>query len=152
ELTEVHRSLADVVERKQLLPESREAAGQVASALESVEGAADALRAGRGRDAATYAETAVKVLDDAEATLGGMLGRVDYHTSSSAGREVDHLFLLILWITGIIFIGTQIALVWAAWRFVPEPGRKAQYFHGSQRLEVIWTIIPAAILVFIALY
>ena len=27
-----------------------------------------------------------------------------------------------------------------------------QYFHGSQRLEVIWTIIPAAILVFIALY
>ena len=30
--------------------------------------------------------------------------------------------------------------------------RPAQYFHGSQRLEVIWTIIPAAILVFIALY
>ena len=30
--------------------------------------------------------------------------------------------------------------------------RAAQYFHGSQRLEVIWTIIPAAILVFIALY
>jgi cytochrome c oxidase subunit 2 len=28
----------------------------------------------------------------------------------------------------------------------------ATYFHGSQRLEVIWTIIPAAILVFIALF
>ena len=28
----------------------------------------------------------------------------------------------------------------------------AEYFHGSQRLEVIWTIIPAATLVFIALY
>ena len=33
-----------------------------------------------------------------------------------------------------------------------KPVRPAQYFHGSQRLEVIWTIIPAAILVFIALY
>ncbi len=33
-----------------------------------------------------------------------------------------------------------------------RPVRKADYFHGSQRLEVIWTIIPAAILVFIALY
>jgi cytochrome c oxidase subunit 2 len=152
ELAAVHRGLADVAERKQLLPESREVAGQVASALESAESATASLRAGQGKDAATYAETASKVLGDAEATLGGMLGRVDYHTSSSAGREVDHLFLLILWITGIIFIGTQIALVWAAWRFVPEPGRRAQYFHGSQRLEVIWTIIPAAILVFIALY
>ena len=33
-----------------------------------------------------------------------------------------------------------------------RPVRQANYFHGSQRLEVIWTIIPAAILVFIALY
>ena len=49
-------------------------------------------------------------------------------------------------------------LVWAQYRFADEigpdgkPTRPAQYFHGSQRLEVVWTIIPAAILVFIALY
>ena len=60
--------------------------------------------------------------------------------------------MIILWITGIVFIGTQVALVWAIARFGDRPGRVAQYFHGSQRLEVIWTIIPAAILVFIALY
>ncbi len=75
-----------------------------------------------------------------------------YHAVSTFGREIDSLFLIILWITGIVFIGTQIALVWAAWKFVDRPGRVATYFHGSQRLEVIWTIIPAAILVFIALY
>ena len=77
---------------------------------------------------------------------------------STFGREIDSLFLIILWITGIVFIGTQIVLVWA---MLPvrrradaqgRPVRKADYFHGSQRLEVIWTIIPAAILVFIALY
>ncbi len=68
------------------------------------------------------------------------------------GAEIDHLFILILWITGLTFIGTQIALVWALWRFPASPDRRATYFHGSQRLEVIWTIIPAAILVFIALY
>ena len=75
-----------------------------------------------------------------------------HHVVSTFGREIDGLFLIILWITGIVFIGTQVALVWAAWRFVDRPGRVATYFHGSQRLEVIWTIIPAAILVFIALY
>ena len=77
---------------------------------------------------------------------------------STFGREIDNLFVIILWITGIVFIGTQIVLVWAQYRFVDEldaqgkPVRQAQYFHGSQRLEVIWTIIPAAILVFIAFY
>ncbi len=75
-----------------------------------------------------------------------------YHVVSTFGREIDSLFLIILWITGIVFIGTQIVLVWELFRFPDRPGRVATYFHGSQRLEVIWTIIPAAILVFIALY
>jgi cytochrome c oxidase subunit 2 len=81
-----------------------------------------------------------------------------HHVISTFGREIDSLFLIILAITGIVFIGTQVVLVWAAYKFVDykdaegRPLRQAQYFHGSQRLEVIWTIIPAAILVFIALY
>jgi cytochrome c oxidase subunit 2 len=86
-------------------------------------------------------------------------GAGDFHkVVSTFGREIDSLFLIILWITGIVFIGTQVVLVWAMHRFVDvrdaqgRPVRKADYFHGSQRLEVIWTIIPAAILVFIALY
>jgi cytochrome c oxidase subunit II len=81
----------------------------------------------------------------------GALGE-QYHNVSQSGREVDSLFLIILWITGIVFVGTQVVLVWVAWRDVDRPGRVATYFHGSQRLEVVWTIIPAAILVFIALY
>lgn len=70
------------------------------------------------------------------------------------GADVDHLFMICLWITGIAFIGTQIALGYVLWKYAEAPGstRKATYSHGSQRLEVVWTIIPAAILVFIALY
>lgn len=71
---------------------------------------------------------------------------------STAGRRIDHLFVLILVITGIAFVGTQLALAWAIWKNAQAPQRRAVYFHGSQRLEVVWTIIPAAILVFIALY
>jgi cytochrome c oxidase subunit 2 len=80
------------------------------------------------------------------------------HVISTFGREIDNLYIMILLITGIVFIGTQVVLVIAAYRFGDErdaqgrPLRKAQYFHGSQWLEVIWTIIPAAILVFIAFY
>jgi cytochrome c oxidase subunit 2 len=78
------------------------------------------------------------------------------HVISKFGREIDSLYYMILGITGIVFIGTQIVLVVALYRFGDErdaegrPVRNALYFHGSQYLEVIWTIIPAAILVFIA--
>jgi cytochrome c oxidase subunit 2 len=72
---------------------------------------------------------------------------------STMGVEIDHLFMLILGITGVTFVGTQIALFYVMWKYRSRPdGPKAQYFHGSQQLEVIWTIIPSAILVFIALY
>jgi len=80
------------------------------------------------------------------------------HVVSKFGRDIDSLFVIILWITGIVFVATQVVLVWAMHRFADvrdvqgRPIRKADYFHGSQRLEVIWTIIPASILVFIALY
>ncbi|WP_165247721.1 cytochrome c oxidase subunit II [Paludisphaera soli] len=81
-----------------------------------------------------------------------------YHSVSTFGREIDALFLIILVLTGAVFIGTQAALVWAQFRYADRigedglPVRPAQYFHGSQRLEVIWTVIPAGILVFLALY
>ncbi|GIW88623.1 MAG: hypothetical protein KatS3mg108_2947 [Isosphaeraceae bacterium] len=77
---------------------------------------------------------------------------VSLHGPLHIGAEVDHLFILILVITGLVFIGTQAALVWTLWRYPREFQPKATYQHGSQRLEVVWTIIPAAILVFIALY
>jgi cytochrome c oxidase subunit II len=74
------------------------------------------------------------------------------HSASTLGKEVDALFVIILWITGAVFVGTQVVLAWAIWKFGDAPGRVAIYFHGSQRLELIWTIIPAIALVFITVY
>lgn len=100
--------------------------------------------------------------ESASATVDGHAGDSDeasgwpksshLHSASTYGRRIDNLFWMILIITGVVFIGTQVALVYAAYRYADRPGRVAEYYHGSQRLEVIWTIIPAAILVFIALY
>lgn len=84
---------------------------------------------------------------------GGPDPRLGHLTSpSTLGKEVDALFVIILGITGIVFIGTQVALVWAIWKFGDAPGRIAVYFHGSQRLELIWTVIPAVVLVFLSVY
>jgi cytochrome c oxidase subunit II len=70
---------------------------------------------------------------------------------SPLGQQIDGLFYLILWITGITFVGTQIALVYVLWTGANRAERPV-FTHGSHELEVIWTIVPSGILLFIALY
>jgi cytochrome c oxidase subunit II len=65
------------------------------------------------------------------------------------GAEVDKLFYLILWLTGFFFVLTEVILVIAMWRYAYQPGRRAVYVHGNHKLELAWTLVPAAILLFI---
>jgi cytochrome c oxidase subunit 2 len=71
---------------------------------------------------------------------------------STFGGEVDALFYLIYWITGFFFLLTEAILVYNIYRFGEmEPGRKVPYVHGNHRLEMVWTVVPAVILVLISL-
>ena len=67
------------------------------------------------------------------------------------GPEVDFLYYVILGFTTFFFILTEVLLVWAMYRFAWRPGAKSQYVEGNHRLELLWTIVPAAILLFIAI-
>jgi len=58
------------------------------------------------------------------------------------------MYYLILWITGAIFVLTEAALVIFSIRYRHREGRKAHYTHGNTRIEIIWTTIPALILVY----
>ena len=72
---------------------------------------------------------------------------------SEHGRVIDQLFMFILWLTGIMFVATEVALFYFAWKYDarinPEP---VKFSHGSHTLEVVWTILPAVTLLFIAIY
>ena len=65
---------------------------------------------------------------------------------------IDRLFYLILAITGIVFIGVQATLLWFLVRYRKQPGRPAHYTHGNTAVEIVWTIIPSLILIFLAVY
>jgi cytochrome c oxidase subunit 2 len=69
---------------------------------------------------------------------------------ASFGGDIDYLFYVILGFTGFFFVLTEVILVYVMWKFTHVPGRKSIYTHGNHRLEVLWTIVPAAILLFIA--
>lgn len=71
---------------------------------------------------------------------------------STYGRKIDELFYWILWVTGIVFVGVQATLIVFLFRYRARPGIKATYTHGNNRLEIIWTAIPAVILVFLTIF
>ena len=69
---------------------------------------------------------------------------------STFGHEIDSLFYLIYYITGVAFIlVTVLMLLFLVMYRERNDGRRATYSHGNTTLEIIWTVIPAAI--FIAL-
>ena len=73
-------------------------------------------------------------------------------SASTLGVQIDGLYYLILIIVSVAFVGTQLALGYVLWRGSADTGGKALFLHGSHSLEVIWTIVPSGILLFISLY
>jgi cytochrome c oxidase subunit 2 len=66
---------------------------------------------------------------------------------STYGQEIDWLFHLIYYITGITFVLVTVALLSFIVIYRDRPGRQARYTHGSTPLEIAWTVVPALILV-----
>jgi cytochrome c oxidase subunit 2 len=69
------------------------------------------------------------------------------------GGIIDSLFMFILYLTGAIFVGTGLVLPWYLFKYDAARNREpVKYTHGSHTLEIVWSIIPAATLLFIAIY
>src|SRR3989454_7703740 len=66
---------------------------------------------------------------------------------TSYGQDIDWLFHLIYAITGVTFILVTVALLAFVVIYRDRPGRRERYTHGNTTLEIVWTIVPALILV-----
>lgn len=69
---------------------------------------------------------------------------------STYGHEIDSLFYLIYYITAATFLLVTVLMIVFLVRYREQPGRRASYTHGNTTLEIIWTIIPAVILIVLA--
>ncbi|MBI2195337.1 MAG: cytochrome c oxidase subunit II [Planctomycetes bacterium] len=68
------------------------------------------------------------------------------------GGEVDQLYYHIMILVGIIFFLTEGMLLLSIVLFRARPGRRASYSHGNTKAEILWSIVPAIILVWLALH
>jgi cytochrome c oxidase subunit 2 len=66
---------------------------------------------------------------------------------STVSGDIDFIYYVILWITGVIFVGTEALLIYFLVRYRHVEGRKAAFHHGSTRVEVVWTMIPLFIVI-----
>jgi len=66
---------------------------------------------------------------------------------STFGGEVDSLFYLIYYLTGAVFVLVSVAMIVFLVAYRQRQGRRAIYSHGNTTLEIVWTVIPALILI-----
>ena len=74
------------------------------------------------------------------------------NSASAHGPEVDNLMVISMIIIFIVQIITQALLHYFAFKYRGKEGQKALYFSDSNKLEFIWSIIPAIVLAVLILY
>jgi len=75
-----------------------------------------------------------------------MMGYGPHKSASAHGGELDSMFNITLILTGIVFVITTIALFWFAYKYRWNENRKAQFIAHDNRLEIIWTAVPAVVM------
>jgi cytochrome c oxidase subunit 2 len=86
------------------------------------------------------------------AACGGQYPNTTFEPHSDTGRAIDILWDRLLLLGTIVFVLVEGALIFVVLRYRKRPtdtGKPPQT-HGNSVLEILWTLIPAFILLFIA--
>jgi cytochrome c oxidase subunit 2 len=70
-------------------------------------------------------------------------GKILGAPASDHGVNIDTMLYITIVITGIVFLITQIILFWFSFKYQESDKRKAYYYPHNNKLELIWTVIPA---------
>ena len=70
-------------------------------------------------------------------------GKILGAPASDHGVLVDRMLYITLALTFVVFIITQVALFWFSFKYQESDNRKAFYYPHNNKLELIWTVIPA---------
>jgi cytochrome c oxidase subunit 2 len=86
------------------------------------------------------------------AACGGEYPNSTFNHHTEFNTALDGLWdTLLRWGT-VVFVGVEAALIYTIFRFRRRPGGATpKQVHGNTALEITWTAIPAAILIFIAI-
>ena len=73
-------------------------------------------------------------------------------SASIEGEHDDNLFNITFWLIGIVQFIMQFIIFFFTFKYKGNKDRKAKFYADSHKLELIWTITPAIVLVFLIGY
>ncbi|MCB2407545.1 cytochrome c oxidase subunit II [Hymenobacter lucidus] len=73
-------------------------------------------------------------------------GKMNPPIASVHGHEMERLFWTTMIIIGIVFVLTHIALFVYSYKYQYKEGRRAYFFPHNNKIEIIWTVIPAIVM------
>jgi cytochrome c oxidase subunit 2 len=73
-------------------------------------------------------------------------------SASEHGVLIDQLWDANMWLITTIFLITNFFLFWFAYRYRGNSANKAVYYPHNNKLELLWTVVPAVALAFIIIF
>lgn len=70
---------------------------------------------------------------------------------SEHGQTIDSMFNWTFGFTFVVFVITEVLLFYFMFRYRYREGEKALYYYHNNKLELIWTVVPAVVLTFLVL-
>lgn len=64
-------------------------------------------------------------------------------SASTQGLEYESMLMTTIVITGAVFVITQLLLFWFSYKYQAKAGKKPLFLSHNNKLEIIWTTIPA---------
>jgi cytochrome c oxidase subunit II len=66
---------------------------------------------------------------------------------TDAGQDVFNLYLIVLGLAAIVFVGVEGFILYAVVRYRRKPGDEVlpEQLHGNNTVEIVWTLIPTVI-------
>lgn len=74
------------------------------------------------------------------------------NAASEHGTEIDSLFWITMAVVMLVFVLTNAVLFFFCYRYGKDGGRKAKYYPENNKLEMIWTVVPAIVLTILVIF
>ncbi len=70
-------------------------------------------------------------------------GKILGESASDHGVLIDRMLYITIALTGVVFVITQVCLFWFSFKYQESDKRKPYFYPHNNKLELIWTVIPA---------
>jgi cytochrome c oxidase subunit 2 len=73
-------------------------------------------------------------------------------SASKEGEQIDTMLFITFAVTGVVFVLTQALLFYFAFKYQAKENKKAYFFPHNNNLEMLWTVIPAIVLLVLVVF